>query len=81
MEMVRRFATLMIAGVVLAGLGGCGQKGPLYLPDKGGTVVTRPGGQAQQTQQSPETAPQPATPPQPDGTEGEKKNQAPPPRR
>jgi predicted small lipoprotein YifL len=43
--MVGKFAVLMAAGTVLAG---CGQKGPLYLPDKGGEVVTRPGGQAQQ---------------------------------
>jgi predicted small lipoprotein YifL len=25
---------------------GCGQKGPLYLPPKNGTVVTRPAGAA-----------------------------------
>ena len=36
-----RFAVLMAAVAMLAG---CGQKGPLYLPDKGGEVVTRPGG-------------------------------------
>ena len=36
-----KWAVLMAAVVVLAG---CGQKGPLYLPDKGGEVVTRPGG-------------------------------------
>ena len=32
-------------GVVLAtmlALAGCGQKGPLYLPEKGGAVVTTP---------------------------------------
>jgi predicted small lipoprotein YifL len=23
-------------------LAGCGQKGPLYLPNRGGTIVTRP---------------------------------------
>jgi predicted small lipoprotein YifL len=44
--MVARFAVLVTAAAVLAG---CGQKGPLYLPDKGGQVVTRPGGG--QTQQ------------------------------
>jgi|SoiMethySBSTD1v2_1073268.scaffolds.fasta_scaffold4938942_2 predicted small lipoprotein YifL len=27
---------------LLAVLAGCGQKGPLYLPDKAGDVVTRP---------------------------------------
>ncbi len=74
--MVARFATRLIAGALLASLGACGQKGPLYLPDKGGEVVTRPGGPAQQ-QQSPETAPQPSTQPQPNGTETDKKNQAP----
>ena len=53
------FASMLLA------LGACGQKGPLYLPDQGGEVVTRPGGQAQGSQ-SPETAPQPSTqtPPQ-----------------
>jgi len=39
--MVGKFAALLVAVAVLAG---CGQKGPLYLPDKGGEVVTRPGG-------------------------------------
>jgi len=30
-----------LAGAMLpAALTGCGQKGPLYLPDKGGTIVT-----------------------------------------
>lgn len=55
-----------MCGALLA-LAACGQKGPLYLPDEGGEVVTRPGG-ASQTQQpsqspSPETAPQPSTTP------------------
>jgi predicted small lipoprotein YifL len=48
-----------VALVVLA-LSACGQKGPLYLPDQGGEVVTRPAGQQNP---SPETAPQPATQP------------------
>lgn len=65
-------ARLSFAGALLLGLAGCGQKGPLYLPDKGGEVVTRPAGQ--QTQQSPETAPQPSTQPQPNPTDSEKKN-------
>jgi predicted small lipoprotein YifL len=55
MAMAVRFAALMAAVAVLAG---CGQKGPLYLPDKGGQVVTRPGGQAQQ--QAPQSQSQPA---------------------
>ena len=33
---------LMICGSVIAA--GCGQKGPLYLPDKNASVVTRPAG-------------------------------------
>ena len=32
---------LLLAFAALAA-GGCGQKGPLYLPDKGGKVVTSP---------------------------------------
>ena len=33
-----RCLTLLALGL----LGGCGQKGPLYLPDKGGAVVRPP---------------------------------------
>ena len=51
------------AGLLLlcALLAGCGQTGPLYLPEEGGEVVTRP----TQTR-SPAPAPQPApqVPPQ-----------------
>lgn len=54
--MVVRFAVLMTVAAVLAG---CGQKGPLYLPDKGGEVVTRPGG-GQAQQQAPQSQPAPA---------------------
>ena len=67
-----------ISCVVLSVLAACGQKGRLYMPDKGGEVVTRPAGQTQQRPQSPETAPQPSTQPQPNSTESEKKNPAPP---
>ncbi|HUA88338.1 MAG TPA: lipoprotein [Steroidobacteraceae bacterium] len=38
---MKRRAYLMAALVLLA-LGACGQKGPLYLPDKTATVVTHP---------------------------------------
>ena len=74
--MAGKFGAMLVAGAVLVGLGACGQKGPLFLPDKGGQVVTRPGG-GQAQQQSPETAPQPSTQPQPNNTDTEKKNQAP----
>jgi predicted small lipoprotein YifL len=32
---------LLVAAITLA-VGGCGQKGPLYLPDKNAKVVTSP---------------------------------------
>lgn len=35
---------LAIAGIIaLGGMSACGQKGPLFLPDKTGTVITREG--------------------------------------
>ena len=36
-----KYASLLAAAAALA-VGGCGQKGPLYLPDKGAKVVTTP---------------------------------------
>jgi predicted small lipoprotein YifL len=68
MGMARKVVVLMAAVGVLAG---CGQKGPLYLPDKGGEVVTRPGGQAQQP------APQ-SQPGDTDGADKKKGQQNPP---
>lgn len=59
---------LMVCGSVVAA--GCGQKGPLYLPDKNASVVTSPGGtstapsSAAPTQQTPQgAASQPAPSP------------------
>ena len=49
---------LVLCAAMVTLLAGCGQKGPLYMPDQGGEVVTRPSGQQSQ---SPETAPQPST--------------------
>lgn len=43
-------AGAMLVMLAALGLGGCGQTGPLYLPDSG-TVVTRP------TQSPPSTTP------------------------
>ena len=55
---------VFVAAVVLV-LVGCGQKGPLSLPDQGGEVVTRPaGGQTQQN------APPSQTPSQSPSSEG-----------
>ena len=78
--MVVRFAVSFALAALLTA---CGQKGPLYLPDKGGEVVTRPGGQATQ-QQAPQNQP-PGTQAAPAGgtgapagqTEEQKKQNAP----
>jgi predicted small lipoprotein YifL len=48
----QRAAAVLLAAA--AALGGCGQKGPLYLPDSAGSVVTRP-------TQTPAPAAEPAT--------------------
>ncbi len=67
-----------LGAAVLVTLAACGQKGPLYLPEKGGEVVTRPA--AGQAQPSPEAAPQPATQAPPDETgkpEEQKKSETP----
>jgi predicted small lipoprotein YifL len=75
----RRLFASVIPLALLACLNGCGQKGPLYVPDEGGDVVTRPApaGQTQQTPRSPETAPQPSTQPPPNRTDSEKKTPTP----
>jgi len=62
-----------VAAGVLA-LTGCGQKGPLYLPDKPGDVVTRPAARPVQT--PPPSAPQPATASPPDQSKPPDENQA-----
>jgi diaminopimelate decarboxylase len=56
---VRRVAAGLAASVALA-LAGCGQKGPLYLPEKGGAVVTSPAA----TPPAPPPAPVPPGQPQ-----------------
>jgi predicted small lipoprotein YifL len=67
-------------------LSACGQTGPLYLPDRGGDVVTRPAGQtppppedsATRDQPSSEGAPQPSTqPPESSTNKPEKKSETP----
>lgn len=39
-----RTAVPVVLAASLLGLTACGQKGPLYIPDEGGTVITRPAG-------------------------------------
>jgi predicted small lipoprotein YifL len=60
-DRVRTLVAVAATAAFIACLGGCGQKGPLYLPDKGGDVVTRPAPQQAPRQPSQETAPQPST--------------------
>ncbi len=48
-------AWLIAAGAALL-TGACGQKGPLYLPDKGGTVVTSKPAATQARPATPATA-------------------------
>jgi len=59
--------------VMLLCVMGCGQKGPLYLPDHAGAVVTRPAADTQNTgaaapAQQPGAAQEPTATQQPGGT-------------
>jgi hypothetical protein len=62
-------AALTVTAALL--LGGCGQRGPLYLPEKSGTVVTPrpsppapvPAGQPQQPSPTPQPQSTPDAPP------------------
>jgi predicted small lipoprotein YifL len=54
---LRLAAPRALAALAALALAGCGQTGPLYLPDAGGEVVTRP---------APTPAPAPAPAPAPD---------------
>ena len=58
MRQARR-AWLTAAGAALV-VGGCGQKGPLYLPDKGGKVVTSTPAATAAQPAAPATAAKPA---------------------
>jgi predicted small lipoprotein YifL len=77
MAMVDKARVLSMC-LLFAGLIGCGQKGPLYLPDKGGDVVTRPAGQTQQPSPQRQAPPQQPAPQPGTSAEDEKKNQPPP---
>ena len=50
-------ATAVAAGALV--LAGCGQKGPLYLPEKGGAVVTAPAATTPGQPSEPSPVPQP----------------------
>lgn len=68
-----------LAATVLLITAACGQKGPLYLPDSGGEVVTRPGqaGSPQTPQSSP---PPPQSPAERRASPDEEHKSATPPR-
>ncbi|MEP7243879.1 MAG: lipoprotein [Gammaproteobacteria bacterium] len=59
--MTRLFMRAVLGAVALIAVSACGQKGALYLPDKGGEVVTRPGTTAAPATPSNEQGPQPST--------------------
>jgi predicted small lipoprotein YifL len=59
-----RIALRIIWLGVVSSAAACGQKGPLYLPDEPGVVVTPPRGE--QTETPAENAPQPSTQPVPE---------------
>jgi predicted small lipoprotein YifL len=78
-------ASVLAASAALL-LGGCGQKGPLYLPEKGGAVVKAPAGttppapvpSGQPVAPSPTAQPQStAEPPSPAGTTAPPKKSGP----
>ncbi len=65
-----RFAALAAAtaarlgalALITMGVASCGQKGPLYLPDKNGSVITRPGSPNASQTPPPQTQTQTQTP-------------------
>jgi predicted small lipoprotein YifL len=52
-------AIRLLIGCVILGLAGCGQRGPLYLPDKNARVVTHPAAAAPADSSAPASAPGP----------------------
>lgn len=70
MPELRIVIAVTLLGPLSGLLGGCGQKGPLYLPDQARDIVTRPSGsqppagqpQAPNSPQSPDSSAQPANP-------------------
>ncbi len=57
---------IVVACVLAASLAGCGQKGPLYLPEEARDIVTRPAPPSSPSApSSPETVDSPDTPPPP----------------
>jgi predicted small lipoprotein YifL len=61
---MKQASWIFVLGACVAAAG-CGQKGPLYLPDKNASVVTRP---AAATNSAPAAQPTPAAAPANSGT-------------
>lgn len=70
-RLARGAASLLVGAAIVAG---CGQKGPLYLPDQPGSVITRPAPGAEPPEAEPEVETQ-----RDPGGEDEDEEQAPPP--
>jgi predicted small lipoprotein YifL len=60
-----RFERRLLLGLAACAILGCGQKGPLFLPDKAGEVVTRPGPLPSASTPDASSAPSPADQPVP----------------
>jgi len=68
--MADRLALACVAALLACAVTACGQKGPLYLPDATGEVITRPAATpssspttgAPNSPQSPDSPPAPASP-------------------
>jgi predicted small lipoprotein YifL len=79
---VRALRTGLIAAGAALLVSACGQKGPLYLPDKGAAVVTAPAAAQEQpaVPAASPPAPAPATPAAPAQPKPEDKDQDPAPK-
>ena len=76
---MRRGALLLALAVLAAA--GCGQKGPLYLPDKSARVATTPApAEPAAAEPVPADATQPANPPSPKPHEADQDSQQQPPK-
>jgi len=51
------WTVLGLAACALVGLAGCGQRGPLYMPDRNARVVTRPAASAPAASSAASSAP------------------------
>jgi predicted small lipoprotein YifL len=74
---------MIASGTLIAGaasLAGCGQKGPLYMPDKPKEVITRPAQQGEAPPAQPSGQAPAATPPGPAADESAQEA-APPPKK